>query len=155
MKITLLGTESMGVRGLSCLIEVEKRRIVIDPGMALGYRRYNLLPHPAQVAVGEQVRKKINITLSQATDVVFSHYHGDHVPLLDANPYQIEARTVAPLLQRTQLWAKGSEDLAGSSVARKEGLSKLIGTALPNAEGKTDGVIAFSPPMPHVNLVIG
>lgn len=55
MHIEVLGTESLSVRGLSCVVEVENRKIVIDPGLALGYRRHGLLPHPAQVAVGEQV----------------------------------------------------------------------------------------------------
>jgi len=55
--IEILGAESLGVRGLSCVVDVEDRKIVIDPGLALGYHRYGLLPHPAQVAVGEQVRR--------------------------------------------------------------------------------------------------
>ena len=59
MHIEILGSESLGVRGLSCVVEVQNRRIVIDPGLALGYRRHGLLPHPAQVAVGERVRRAI------------------------------------------------------------------------------------------------
>ena len=149
MKITLLGIESMGVRGLSCLVEVDDRKIVIDPGMALGYRRSKLLPHPAQVAVGEQVRKKILAALTQATDVVFSHYHGDHVPLLNPNPYQIDASKAAPLFQKARLWAKGSEDLSAPMVARKEGLMRLLGVEIISAEEKIDDVLAFSPPVPH------
>jgi hypothetical protein len=46
----MLGTESLGVRGLSCVIETRERKVVIDPGVALGYRRHALLPHPVQVA---------------------------------------------------------------------------------------------------------
>ena len=59
MNLTILGTESLGVRGLSCEVQVKDRKVLIDPGVALGYRRHGLLPHPAQVAVGEQVRWKI------------------------------------------------------------------------------------------------
>ena len=47
MHIRILGAESLGVRGLSCVVKVEERKIVIDPGLALGYYRYGLLPHPA------------------------------------------------------------------------------------------------------------
>ena len=75
MHIEVLGAESLGVRGLSCVVEVENRKIVIDPGLALGYRRHGLLPHPAQVAVGEQVRRRISTELKNATDVVMSHFH--------------------------------------------------------------------------------
>jgi len=95
MQIEILGTESLGVRGLSCVVTTKDRKIVIDPGIALGYSRYGLLPHPLQVAVGETVRKNILKALADATDVVFSHLHGDHVPLVDANPYQMPAGKVA------------------------------------------------------------
>ena len=50
MRIEILGAESLGVRGLSCVVKVQDRKIVIDPGLALGYQRHRLLPHPAQVA---------------------------------------------------------------------------------------------------------
>ena len=85
MRIEILGTESLGVRGLSCVVEAGERKIVIDPGVALGYNRHGLLPHPLQVAVGEVVRQKIIRAMADATDIVFSHFHGDHVPLVDAN----------------------------------------------------------------------
>ena len=37
MDIEILGTESLGVRGLSCVVKADGRNIVIDPGVALGY----------------------------------------------------------------------------------------------------------------------
>jgi hypothetical protein len=42
MQIEILGTESLGVRGLSCLVEAGDRKIVIDPGLALGYNSIGL-----------------------------------------------------------------------------------------------------------------
>lgn len=39
-KVAILGTESLGVRGLSCTVQVGDRSVVIDPGVALGYRRH-------------------------------------------------------------------------------------------------------------------
>jgi len=149
MHIEILGTESLGVRGLSCVVEVENRKIVIDPGLALGYRRHGLLPHPAQVAVGEQVRREILAELKEATDVVMSHFHGDHVPLPNANPYQLRAQRVAPLCQTTRFWAKGPEGLSYNMVRRREALRKVLERELPNAEGQRDGPLVFSPPMPH------
>ncbi|MFN2272780.1 MAG: MBL fold metallo-hydrolase, partial [Anaerolineae bacterium] len=90
--LKILGTESLGVRGLCCVVEAENRKIIIDPGLALGYQRHGLLPHPAQAAVGEHVRRRILAELKDATDVVMSHFHGDHVPLPNANPYQLKAQ---------------------------------------------------------------
>jgi predicted metallo-beta-lactamase superfamily hydrolase len=149
MHIEILGTESLGVRGLSCVVEVENRKIVIDPGLALGYRRHGLLPHPAQVAVGEQVRREILAELKEATDVVMSHFHGDHVPLPNANPYQLRAQRVAPLCQTTRFWAKGPEGLSHNMLHRKRSLCEVLGRDLPSAEGQRDGPLAFSPPVPH------
>jgi len=149
MHIRILGAESMGVRGLSCVVEVEDRKIVIDPGLALGYHRYGLLPHPAQVAIGEQVRREIIAELKDATDVVMSHFHGDHVPLPDANPYQLEAQQVAPLCRTTRFWAKGTERLSSNMLRRKKSLCEVLGRDLPNAEEQSDGPLAFSLPVPH------
>jgi len=149
MRITILGAESLGVRGLSCVVKVEDRRIVIDPGLALGYQRHGLLPHPAQVAVGEQVRQRIIAELKDATDVVMSHFHGDHVPLPNANPYQLKAQRVAPLCRTVRFWAKGPEGLSHHMLRRKNSLCEALGRELPNAEGQSDGPLAFSPPVPH------
>lgn len=79
--LELIAAESLGVRGLCCRVDLGHRCIVIDPGVALGYLRHGLLPHPLQVSIGEKVRENILAALEQATDVVFSHFHGDHVPL--------------------------------------------------------------------------
>ena len=149
MHIEILGAESLGVRGLCCAVETRDRRIVIDPGLALGYRRQGLLPHPAQVAVGEQVRRRIVTALAGATDIVLSHFHGDHVPLPDANPYQLPARAVASLFQTSRLWAKGSEGLSPNMVKRRAALSEALGREIPNVDGQADGLLAFSPATPH------
>ena len=151
MQIEILGTESLGVRGLSCVVTTEDRKIVIDPGIALGYSRYGLLPHPLQVAVGETVRKKILKELEDATDVVFSHLHGDHVPLVDANPYQMPAEKVAAVCHERahRFWVKGTRGLSQHMLQRLESLRVALDNDLANAEGQTDGLMSFSLPVPH------
>ena len=149
MKIKIIGTESLGVRGLSCVVELRDRKIVIDPGVALGYQRHGLLPHPFQVAVGEQVRRQIIAELAKATDVVISHFHGDHVPLVDANPYQLAAQQVVPLFQKPRLWCKGTHDLSSNMRQRRSALTAALGRRLPDVEGQTAGPLSFSMPVPH------
>ena len=149
MRIEILGAESLAVRGLCCLVETGNRKVLIDPGLALGYERHGLLPHPVQVAVGRQVRRQIVAALADATDVVMSHFHGDHVPLPNANPYQLQASSVAPLCQTPRLWAKGPEGLSPRMARRRASLVETLGRELPNAEGQRDGTLAFSPPVPH------
>jgi predicted metallo-beta-lactamase superfamily hydrolase len=131
------------------VVKVEDRKVVIDPGLALGYHRHGLLPHPAQVAIGEQVRREIIAELKDATDVVMSHFHGDHVPLPDANPYQLKAQQVAPLCRAVRFWTKGPEGLSHNMLRRKKSLCEVLGRDLPNAEEQSYGPLAFSLPVPH------
>ncbi len=149
MHIDILGAESLGVRGLSCVVETRDRKIVIDPGLALGLERHGLLPHPAQVAVGEQVRRRIIAGLEDATDVVMSHFHGAHIPLPDANLYQLQAQRVAPLCLTARPWAKGTEGLSPSMVRQRAVLGEMLGREIPNAEGQGNGMLALSPAMPY------
>ncbi|MCE4606383.1 MAG: hypothetical protein F7B59_03515 [Desulfurococcales archaeon] len=89
VNLQIIVSESLGVRGLSCFIEHRGEKVLIDPGVALGYTRWGLHPHPIQAVAGDEVRKKIR-DLWKITDyVVFSHMHGDHVPLYNANPFQL------------------------------------------------------------------
>ena len=55
MKIEILGAESLGVRSLCCVVRTANRQIVIDPGLALGFRCAGLLRHPLQAAAGEDI----------------------------------------------------------------------------------------------------
>jgi len=149
VRIEVLGAESLGVRALSCMVETRTRRVVIDPGLALGYQRHGLLPHPAQVAVGEQVRRRIQAALSDATDVVLSHFHGDHVPLPDANPYQLRLQDVACSLRTIPLWCKGPDGLSPRMRRRRASLGDALHGDLPNAEGRSNGPLTFSQAVAH------
>ncbi len=149
MKIKILGSESLGVRGLSCVVETHDRKIVIDPGLALGYQRHKLLPHPFQVAVGKKVRREIVKALKGCTDIVISHFHGDHIPLANANPYQLSARKVSHLFQKPQLWCKSPYDVSPAMAKRCSDLSNVLGRRLTGSEGHTDGLLSFSQSMPH------
>ena len=149
MEIEILGTESLGVRGLCCVVRLRSRKVVIDPGVALGFRRHGLLPHPVQVAASERIRRLIARTLEDATDIVISHYHGDHIPLVDANPYQLSVKQVVKLCQRPRFWAKGTKDISYNQAHRAKALANSLGRILPVAEGMSDGSLTFSPPVPH------
>lgn len=88
-RVTIVGTESLGVRGLSCYIEEKDVRILIDSGIALGFTRWGLHPHPVQAVAGALIREKLKEMWSSADCIVFTHMHGDHVPLYNANPFQL------------------------------------------------------------------
>ena len=148
MKIVLLGTEYLGVRGLCCFVRTKNKKVLIDPGIALGFLRYRLPPHPVQIAAGERIREKIVKAWSEATDIVFSHFHGDHVPLKDANPYQLNANKVNGLNSVVRIWAKLSP-LSPIEKTRVESITDSLGKELKSAKGKENGVLSFSGPVPH------
>lgn len=149
MRIEIIGAESMGVRSLCCLVTLPDRRIVIDPGVALGYMRYGLPPHPLQIAVGRKVREKIVRALSNATDIVFSHFHGDHVPLVDANPYQLAVRALPNSFRDLCCWSKSDDGLTGEVRRRFQDLANLLGNNMRLAEGRTEEALSFSQAVPH------
>ncbi|MEA3254013.1 MAG: hypothetical protein U9Q17_03585, partial [Chloroflexota bacterium] len=97
----------------------------------------------------ERTRRLIERALEDATDVVISHYHGDHIPLADANPYQLSVERVAKLCIRPRFWTKGTKDISYNQVRRAKALSNKIGKVLPVAEGMSDGTLSFSSPVPH------
>ncbi|MCD6150267.1 MAG: hypothetical protein J7J70_01240 [Deltaproteobacteria bacterium] len=149
MGIEIIATESLGVRGMCCLVTAGERQILIDPGIALGYRRHGLLPHPYQVKTGIKVRQEIIKAMKGATDIVFSHFHGDHIPLLQANPYQLSFEQLADRLQGLRIWAKSKEGLSSKMQGRALDLEELLGHTMKIAEGCQDGPLTFSGPVPH------
>ncbi len=134
---------------MCCLMTVGERRILIDPGLALGYQRHGLRPHPVQVAVGVKVRQNIIQELKTATDIVFSHFHGDHVPLLRANPFQLSFEQIPDRLQKVRISVKSKENLSSRMQHRAADLFEFLGTNMKTAEGCSEGPLRFSGPVPH------
>jgi hypothetical protein len=149
MGLEIIGAESLGVRSLCCRVTLPGRRIVIDPGVALGYVRHGLLPHPVQIAEGRRIRARILDALEDATDVVFSHFHGDHVPLVDANPYQLPVHDLPRTFQGLRAWSKSGDGLTGKFRKRFQDLVDLLGANMQVAEGRSEGRLSFSPSVPH------
>jgi len=144
MKIEILGTESLGVKGLSCFIETKNRKILIDPSIALGYIRHKLLPHPFQVAIDGRIQKKIIDRWQKATDIIISHFHGDHTPLVDANPYQLNIKKVDGLNPIVRIWTKDASHLSPVEKTRAESLSLILKKDFISGEGKKQGEVTFS-----------
>jgi len=149
VEIEIISAESLGTRGMCCLVRTKGRSILIDPGVALGYLRSGLLPHPFQVATGAIIREKIVSAYALATDMVFSHYHGDHIPLARANPYQLPLQRVQERMQKARLWGLDPENASDAMRTRAEEIALFCGREIPAADGCSDGEIIFSRAVPH------
>ena len=80
MRVRLLSFDSMGVRSMCTVVETGDAKIMIDPGAALGPRRYGLKPHPIEL---ERLRICKALIAEEAADsdlIVITHYHYDHFP---------------------------------------------------------------------------
>ncbi len=148
MQIEILGCESFGARSLSFIVKTDERTILIDPGVALTRLRSGLLPHPREVAAAFRIREKILSAFGQATDVVISHYHGDHMPMKAEDPYQLPMEAL-PTLDGINFWCKGSEKISSLSLKRRNELSKFLDFSLPASEGMKSGIMEFSSPVSH------
>ncbi|WP_048151010.1 MBL fold metallo-hydrolase [Palaeococcus ferrophilus] len=78
MRIIPLASESLGVRSLATFVEASGVKILIDPGVALGPKRYGLPPAEIELRMLQQMRKKLQGYARKADVVTISHYHYDH-----------------------------------------------------------------------------
>lgn len=148
VQIAILGAESLGARSMATVIRTADRTVLIDPGVALAPKRSGFPPHPREVEAADRVREAVLGWLPRATDVVVTHFHGDHMPLADADPYQVSLSAFVPP-RGCRVWVPGEEGHSGQARARRRDLGQALGRPLPSAEGKDDGVVACAGPFPH------
>ncbi|HKL10108.1 MAG TPA: hypothetical protein VJ990_01615, partial [Clostridia bacterium] len=87
--------------------------------------------------------------LEDATDIVISHFHGDHIPLLDANPYQLSISQVKKLPEKCKIWSNKFNASNGKTRQREEAIIFGLGRSICEAKGRVDGSLLFSGPVPH------
>jgi len=75
-----LAADSMGTRSMCTLIETKNARIIIDPGAALGPRRYGLKPHQLEYDRLNEHKELIEREAAEADLIIITHYHYDHFP---------------------------------------------------------------------------
>lgn len=149
MKIRILGAESLGVRSMCCVVETVSRRVLIDPGVALAPRRYGLPPHKDEIAQAAGIRDRILDEVKMATDIVISHFHGDHAPLSKPDPYQISLADFAARLSAASLWVKGRTGNTRLMEERFCTFAQTLGERVVEADAKNAGEIGFSLPVQH------
>jgi len=149
MKIRIIGAESLGVRSMCCVVETKTRRVLIDPGVALAPRRSGLAPHKIEVCEAAAIREKILNEVKMASDVVISHFHGDHAPLSEPNPYQIDLIDFVAKLGASALWVKGRAGNTRLMDERLRSFAQLLGDRMVEGEGKDSGDVSFSLPCQH------
>lgn len=144
MKIVPLAAESLGVRSMATYVECGQARILIDPGAALGPKRYNLPPTDEEWEALRRANDRISGYAARAVMVCVSHYHHDH---FGYDPGIYAGRTV---------WAKNPRRMIDPGQERHAqvlwaGIKARC--LLDSAEGKSydfpDAAVKASPPLAH------
>ncbi|MCQ8903875.1 MAG: hypothetical protein NQU42_07280 [Methanothrix sp.] len=78
MNLIPIAFDSLGVRSMATCLEAGDLRVMIDPAVSLGPRRYGLPPHPVEIdrlnAAWQDVRG-----IAESSDIIIiTHYHYDH-----------------------------------------------------------------------------
>ncbi len=67
---------------------------------------------------------------------MLSHFHGDHVPLKNANPYQLDLKKLIGINHGLRIWTKAFSHLSLIEKKRAEELHSTLNKDLIDAEGK-------------------
>ncbi len=70
--------DSLGVRSMCIEVETDDLRMVIDPSVALGPRRYGLRPHRVERERLKELALKVEEAARDADLLIVTHYHYDH-----------------------------------------------------------------------------
>lgn len=90
MRVIPIAFDSFGVRSMATMVIAKHHKIFIDPGVALGPRRYDLPPTQPELLALELAKQRVKKYVKGADIVVVTHYHYDHHPRpSDDELYQI------------------------------------------------------------------
>ncbi|WP_457755967.1 MBL fold metallo-hydrolase [Thermodesulfatator indicus] len=78
MTIQILASESLGVRSMATLVRTQDVSILIDPGAALGPKRYGLPPDKLEWERLHTIKAEIKEKIKEADVIIITHYHYDH-----------------------------------------------------------------------------
>ncbi|WP_297499775.1 MBL fold metallo-hydrolase [Thermococcus sp.] len=158
MRVIPLTSESLGVRSLATFVEASGLKILIDPGVALGPKRYGLPPAKIEIETLHRMRRKLQGYARRADVVTISHYHYDHHTPFFKGLYESSSEAFAGEIYRDKLlFIKHPREHINFS-QRKRAWAFLknaepIAERIEFADGRTfdlGGVILeFSPAVPH------
>lgn len=85
MKIIPLAFDSFGARSMCTYVETKDVKLIIDPAVALGPKRFKLPPHPIELKKEAELWSIIKEYVKKSDLIAVTHYHYDH-----HNPDDIE-----------------------------------------------------------------
>ena len=156
MEIFPISCESLGTRSFAHFVMTDDINILIDPSVSLAPVRFQLLPHPLEVAISWLSRQTL-LDLIDLTDVLIqTHYHGDHFTLGERRIYEFTDRNTFNRIysSKLQILAKDPEkNLNYNQQKRAQWLWKKKDININIADSKEfqfgDTSVRFSKAVPH------
>ena len=158
MRVIPLASESLGVRSLATFVEAAGIKILIDPGVALGPKRYGLPPAKAEIEALHSMRRKIQGYAKRADVITISHYHYDHHTPFFEGLYESSSEAFArEIYEGKLLFIKHPRENINFSQRKRAWVflknAEPIARKIEFADGKSfdlGGVtLEFSPAVPH------
>ncbi|HDN51308.1 MAG TPA: MBL fold metallo-hydrolase [Thermoplasmatales archaeon] len=144
MNLQLLFSDSMGVRSMATVVELENDSLFIDASAALGPSRYGLPPHQLELEALSHAKKTIGEIAGDCRYFVITHYHYDHY---DPDESFYAGKTV--FAKRIDRHINKSQKERGSHFHELfEKRTEIV--YCDDTTHEVDGhTITFSPPFPH------
>ncbi|HOK58672.1 MAG TPA: hypothetical protein PK659_06280 [Methanothrix sp.] len=78
MNLIPIAFDSLGVRSMATCLEAGGLRVMIDPAVSLGPRRYGLPPHPVEIDRLNAAWQEVRGVAESSDIIIVTHYHYDH-----------------------------------------------------------------------------
>ncbi|WJI10063.1 MBL fold metallo-hydrolase [Methanobacterium sp. CWC-01] len=155
MRIIPLAFESMGVRSMATYVETDQK-ILIDPGTALGPKRFGFPPWKTELEALYRTRAEIQKHARNTDIVTISHYHHDHFTPFQLGKYlDSSPRYAAQIYDNKLLFIKDPTSKINQNQKKRARnlLKNLVNSKISYADGKSfqvgDTNLKFSDPLPH------
>jgi len=146
LKVLPLAFDSFGVRSMATYVETDDMKVLIDPAVSLGPRRFGLPPHRLELERMDQAWNDIKSYASKCDLLIVTHYHYDH-----HNPDEIDFYRDKTLYIKDPKKNINKSQLQRASHFLKElrGLPKAVEFADGRSFQHAATTIKFSPPVYH------
>jgi predicted metallo-beta-lactamase superfamily hydrolase len=146
LKVVPLAFDSFGVRSMATYIEAGRLKVLIDPAVALGPRRYGLPPHRLEQQRMRETWEDVKRHALKSDVLVITHYHYDHHNPDEAEIYRDK---IVYIKDPKKYINKSQARRASVFLSRIEGLPQLLEVGDGGEFKHGSASIKFSQPVFH------
>ncbi|MEA2075173.1 MAG: MBL fold metallo-hydrolase [Euryarchaeota archaeon] len=146
LNVKPLAFDSFGVRSMATFVETDDIAVLIDPGVSLAPRRYNLPPHPIEEQRMNERWADVKEHAARSDVLIVTHYHYDH---FDPEEPELYEGKIVYLKHPKEKINKSQTGRASHFLDKLDELPKSIDFADENEFKHGATIIKFSPPVYH------